>query len=98
MSEEQKQFLKEFRLTLLKWGIGFALTLGLTLVAFFFNTNHSINRLNERQTESIECQQKHEKALIQLNLNKVNRSEHREDIREVKDALIRIEQKIDRRW
>ncbi|NCU33512.1 MAG: hypothetical protein EOM23_11425 [Candidatus Moranbacteria bacterium] len=97
MSEQEKSFLAEFRKTVLRWSIGTVGSLIIALVIFVFSTTSGMQTLKEKQVEMIQCQDKHEEALINLNLRKVERVEHKEDLKEIKDALIRIEYKIDRR-
>jgi ribosomal protein L30/L7E len=105
MSEQEQEFIKSlkvtlatFKTTMLKWVIITALGLFVSLVTFVYKTSYTQKNIESKQVEMQDCQKKHEDALINLNLRKVDRAEYREDLKEIKDAMIRIEAKIDRRY
>lgn len=81
MSEHESEFLKEFKITIMRGLIGFSGVIAISLIVFYFTiTNDVANLKVNYQTLKSD---KADKAVMEVELKNINRS------------LIRIEDKLD---
>lgn len=81
MSEHESEFIKEFKLTIMRGLIGFSGVIAVSLTIFYFTITNDVSNLKTNyQTLKLE---KADKAVMEAELKSINRS------------LVRIEDKLD---
>jgi hypothetical protein len=81
MSEHESEFIKEFKLAVIRGLIGFSGVIAVSLTVFYFTVTNDVNNLkNDYKTLKSE---KADKAVMEVELRAINNS------------LIRIEDKLD---
>ena len=81
MSEHESEFLKEFKLTIIRGLVGFSGLVGISLTIFYFTITNDVSNLksNYQMLKS----EKADKAIMEVKFESINSS------------LIRIEKKLD---
>ena len=81
MSEQENEFIKEFKLTIIRGLVGFSGLVGISLTIFYFTITNDVSNLkNDYKTLRAE---KADKAIMEVKFESINSS------------LMRIEKKLD---
>lgn len=81
MSEHENEFIKEFKLTVIRGLIGFSGIIAVSLTVFYFTITNDVSNL--KTNYQVLKSEKADKAVMEVELRSINKS------------LIRIEDKLD---
>ena len=95
MSEYQLTFIQEFKKQAIITLTGFFFIGLFTAIGFYYTTTSKIEKITIDQIIMQEKQEKTDVYLYELNEKKINKIDYNRDVDELKQTLIRMENKID---